>query len=257
MIQTACITWAATLLWIARSARGAPRRRFFEPARLAAFACLGISFVDKGPVALGLTALALALFMLSRARSSLLSWRDLAAGIPLALAIGLPWFLLVLRLNPGLQRFFLKGEVQERVLGEHGRGKPFWFLPAILLMGTMPWTAALAASFGRMVAGLRRPHDAAGASDDSDRFLLAWIIGPFLLFAFAGSKLAHYLLPLMPFCAVAAARWIRSLADRARSRGLEPRARIRSSDPRVGGGRCGRAPLRRPAVASGSREPWW
>ena len=134
------------------------------------------------------------------------------------LAIGLPWFILVLRLNPGLQAFFLEGEVRERVLGERGRGKPFWFLPAILVGGTMPWTAALAASLGRTVAGFRRPHATATASDDSDRFLLAWIVGPFLLFAFARSKLAHYLLPLMPFCAVAAARWIRSLEQRERSR---------------------------------------
>jgi hypothetical protein len=82
----------------------------------------------------------------------------------------------------------------------------------VLTIGTMPWTAAVAPA----LAGIIRNIRAKGAptdTGDAGRFLLAWIAGPFLLFSISGSKLPTYLLPLMPICAIAAARWIASIPD--------------------------------------------
>jgi 4-amino-4-deoxy-L-arabinose transferase-like glycosyltransferase len=219
MIQTCCITWGATLLWLGRGRRAAPFPNEGGPSpgrrlayRLGAFACLGISFVDKGPVALGVTFAALLLWWILRPAAPVLSWRELLPGLAITLAIGLPWFLVVSRLHPDLFDFFLKGEVRDRYLNPetHKRSQPFWYFPVILIAGTLPWTPLFLASIGRMAAGIarsgRRNPDA-----DATRFIIAWIAGPFLLFQLSGSKLATYLLPLMPFCALAVARWVEGL----------------------------------------------
>lgn len=216
MVQTAFITWAAAFAWNARSRSeegAAPVRRPFL-VRMLPFASLGVAFLAKGPVGLGVFFSALLVYLVLRARTKILSWRDLAPGLLLTFAIGLPWFLLVARLHPDLPDFFLGSEVRDRVLTEHGRGKAFWFLPAVLAAGTLPWTLALAAGLNHTIRGLlRRGSVEAADSDDAGRFLLAWIAGPFVLFSLSGSKMATYLLPIMPVCAIVGARWVAGLPD--------------------------------------------
>src|SRR5262249_18285301 len=121
------------------------------------------------------------------------------------------------RLHPDLFDHFLGSEVRDRVLSDkHHRTQPFWFFPAVLIGGTMPWTPVFLIGLWKLFGGLRRrPADeATRAEGDVGRFNLAWIVGPFILFQLSRSKLITYLLPLMPFCALAVAGALAAICRR-------------------------------------------
>jgi 4-amino-4-deoxy-L-arabinose transferase-like glycosyltransferase len=195
-LQAACVVWA---LYFFVRARGDVGARFRPGLFFAGASVLGVAFVVKGPIALFVVAAAFATdAILARAWRT---WtpRDVGRGVAYAMAglaivaaIGLPWFLRVVRLHPELTSFFVKREMVDRYFtDEHARSKPFWFFAAILPAGLLPWTAVFAG------AAIR----AARSADRGVRFLFAWALGGFVLFHLGTSKLFTYLLPMYPACA--------------------------------------------------------
>ncbi|HEY2954204.1 MAG TPA: glycosyltransferase family 39 protein [Candidatus Eisenbacteria bacterium] len=170
-----------------------------------ATALLGLGFLDKGPVVLVPTVLAvLVVAALSRDRAPLARLGP-ARGWWLFAAIALPWYLIAAASTPGLLRYFLTDQIWARyATTEHQRGGPPWYFVAVLIAGALPWTPALAAGIARTV------RDRAALES---RLLLAWLLVPLAFFSFSGSKLPAYLLPVFPAVALLAAR------------GLEPGSR--------------------------------
>lgn len=211
-LQAACIAWATYAFWCARgepapgaaapAVAAAPRRLRPGPF-FAGAALLGVSFVVKGPIALLVVAVTFGTFAVferswrGRTRKDLVRAAGFgAAGLAVVFAIGLPWFLRVVDLHPGLLNFYLRGEVVGRYFtDEHGRDKPWWFFAAVLLVGLVPWTPYV----------LRGAVASARRGDASAKFLLAGVVGPFVMFNLGGSKLWTYLLPLAGPAAILAA----------------------------------------------------
>ena len=123
-------------------------------------------------------------------------WRRLhiALGVPLFLLLSAPWFVAVTARNPSFPQFFFIHEHFARFLTTvHQRVEPWWFFGAILLIGVLPWALALPAA-----------ARAAWCEMESDKkfkplkFLLIFSIVTLLFFSVSDSKLAPYILPMMP-----------------------------------------------------------
>ncbi len=149
-------------------------------------------FLAKGPIAVAVPAITAGLTRLLVGRRGL-PWRRLQipVGLPLALALVGAWGI------PTLLR--TQGAFWDVGIGEHvvRRGiaafndrpiVPFYYFVTIFL-SLFPWSANL----GQLVAELRNNW-----RDDKNKFLLAWIAGPFLIFSFYSTQLPHYTLPAFP-----------------------------------------------------------
>lgn len=165
-------------------------RAELEPTRrrrwsLAVFLALGLGFLNKGPVPLAV--FLCGLLAVSLLRRDLSIWRRLdwrwAALVPL---VGLPWFLVVVARDPDLVRFFLGGEVVDRVATGRGRSKPPWYFLIVFPLGLLAMTPLLFRSLPR----LWRERDRAAT------LVLGFLAGPFVLFSGSASKLWTYVLPL-------------------------------------------------------------
>jgi 4-amino-4-deoxy-L-arabinose transferase-like glycosyltransferase len=112
----------------------------------------------------------------------------------LFLALSVPWHILVEMRQPGFLDFYFINEHFRRFLTtSHHRDQPFWFLPLILFIGTMPWTGLLPMAIKQ--AGQRwRNRD---SSSEIDLFLLLWPLVVFVFFMASHSQLQGYLLPMV------------------------------------------------------------
>jgi 4-amino-4-deoxy-L-arabinose transferase-like glycosyltransferase len=180
-------------------------------ARLVAAIALGASFLVKGPIGL-----------LVYAAARLFAWAfdgfrrpDRAAlrrvaldalGIFLGVvAIGLPWFFVVVSRRPELLDYYLKDEVAARYFSDaHRRTQPWWFFIPVVGGGALPWTPLVVVEARRVARRSKSDASTTEATAAFDRSLLGWCVGTFVLFSIGRSKLVTYVLPLYPAAAVLA-----------------------------------------------------
>jgi 4-amino-4-deoxy-L-arabinose transferase-like glycosyltransferase len=134
-------------------------------------------------------------------------------GVPLLLALVLPWFVWAgLHTGGEFFRVFFWYHNVERGLGELGarHGNPPWFYGPRLAMDFLPWSPVLLASGWYLLRRGRWREDAEA------RFGLVWLLSMFLLLSCMRFKRADYVLPAYPGAALvlgcAAERWLRSAA---------------------------------------------
>ena len=156
---------------------------------------LGLGFATKGPIALVLPGLALALLPLQqRPRLPPLATGALALATAAFLVLGLGWFALVWRrLGPEPLVFFFFRENLERFAGEtFDVGRPFWFYPPAYLAEGLPWSVFLPIALWRLLPA----RDA--SERRSARFLAGWVALVLVPLSLSRGKLDYYLLPLYP-----------------------------------------------------------
>ena len=216
-------------------------------AAVLGLALLGVSMLVKGPIAL-LVALSVAIpFLVLRRGERWLSARGCLIGAALFVAIGFPWYALLVQNDPALLRWFVEHQILARVSGgsEGHRHGPL-YLPVHALVGALPWTPLALLALWRMRPQRQKPTPAL------DLFLLLWALVPCLLFELFATKLPTYLLPAFPAIALAIAR--------AQARGLLEdaggRAVIALSVTLAGLGALGLAGVLG-AVAAGISPPSW
>jgi 4-amino-4-deoxy-L-arabinose transferase-like glycosyltransferase len=159
---------------------------------------LGLAVLTKGIVALVIAGAVLGLYVLwQRDWTALRSLRPVS-GLLLLLAVTVPWFLAVGRANPDFWRFFFVNQHFERYLTDVAdRVEPWWYFAAILAIGCLPWLPAMARS---LLLGWR--SGAAGGRFDARRLLWLWCVFVILFFSLSQSKLAPYVLPVLPALAL-------------------------------------------------------
>jgi 4-amino-4-deoxy-L-arabinose transferase-like glycosyltransferase len=159
-------------------------------------AALGV--LTKGLIAAAIPAAVLIIYSLwSRDFSP---WRKLKAawGLPLLLAITVPWhWLAALRLDDFLQFFFVHEHFARYLTPISDREEPWWFFGYVFLIGTVPWTLPAL----RVVASGWRGR-VAGGPFGTTFFLWVWLIFICVFFSLSDSKLMPYILPAMPALAV-------------------------------------------------------
>ncbi len=170
---------------------------------LLAGAMTGLGMLAKGPVALVLVGVqAVAYLLLTRQAKRLLS-PALWGGFALCLAVGLPWFGLMIHRHGQLfiQGFLEANNVTRYLSAEHKETSPFWFFLPVLLGGFFPWSLILP---GALVLAWRQGRSAWAerAADSPALFFGLWITLVFVFFSLSQSKLVTYIFPLYPAAAV-------------------------------------------------------
>jgi 4-amino-4-deoxy-L-arabinose transferase-like glycosyltransferase len=178
-----------------RQARGAAAGRNYM---LAAWAALALAVLSKGVVAIALIGATLAVYA-AATRSLAFLWRmHWGAGVPLFAIIAVPWFLAAQHAHPQFAHFFFIHEHLQRFLTTiHDRVEPWWYFLPILLFAWIPviWSA-------RAAVVTNWKSDAVPAELQTGKLLLIWCAVVLLFFSLSQSKLAPYILPMMPALAV-------------------------------------------------------
>ena len=169
---------------------------------LSAWGAGALAVLTKGIVVGVLAGAALILYTLSERDTR--TWRrlHLGAGLALFTAIAAPWFVVVSLRNPGFPGFFFVHEHFTRFLTTvHQRAEPWWYFLPLLLLGVLPWIAPLARACRRAWAG-DAPATGAGMPQFKPlKFLLIFAAVTLVFFSASGSKLAPYILPMLPVLA--------------------------------------------------------
>ncbi len=155
---------------------------------------LGLAMLAKGPVAPFLAGAIVLVFAAVR-RDFKLGFRSLwLPGIAIFLAVAAPWYVAVQLRNPEFFRVFIVEHNLARFSTDVFRhSQPFWFYLPVLLLGLMPWTAAVIAVVAEALRDWR-----SGVRDSLTEFLLVWAALPVVFFSIAQSKLPGYVLPAFP-----------------------------------------------------------
>jgi 4-amino-4-deoxy-L-arabinose transferase-like glycosyltransferase len=123
-------------------------------------------------------------------------WRrlHLLLGLPLFLVVTVPWFVVVSARNPSFAQFFFIHEHFARFLTKvHKRTEPWWYFLSLLMIGALPWLFTLPAALRAAWS-----ENARGYTFKPLKFLLIFSSVTVLFFSASESKLAPYILPMMP-----------------------------------------------------------
>ncbi len=155
----------------------------------------GLAFLTKGFLAFVLPALVIISFAVWERR-----WTELPAllWMPLitAVLVALPWCLAIRSREVDFWHYFLWTEHIGRFLTPNGsqHRKPFWFFIPVLAGGALPWTAI----FPLVIVSFKKTQ----LKEPLLRFLLCWLIFPFLFISACRGKLGTYILPCYPPLAI-------------------------------------------------------
>jgi 4-amino-4-deoxy-L-arabinose transferase-like glycosyltransferase len=173
---------------------------------LIAWACAALAVLSKGIVVGVLAGGALVVYSVLTRDARV--WRRLHAlpGVALFLLIAAPWFVLVSVRNPSFPGFFFVHEHFARFLTTvHQRVEPWWFFLPLLLLAVLPW---IASAWRSLAARSREPPRVQGSAALTEfrplKFLLVFCAVTLVFFSASGSKLAPYILPMVPLLALLA-----------------------------------------------------
>jgi len=189
-------------LAIAQNQRADPRH--VRNWMLAGWAALAFAVLSKGLIGVVLPGGAVVIYSLWQRDWALWKHLHLFKGLLLFLLLTAPWFLAVSLANKEFAEFFFIHEHLDRyTTTEHQReGSLFYFIP-IFILGISPWlVSSLKALFKPDFSWKPAPDEAF----EPVRFLWVFIVLTFVFFSLGHSKLASYILPMMPVVALLAGK---------------------------------------------------
>ncbi len=182
---------------------------------LCSYACFALATLTKGPVGLALPGLAILSLLVATRKWRELREMHLVSGFFLVTAILTPW-LLLLHLNgedQWVHDFILIHNVQNYALEPLGHVRPFYYYVVNLPADFLPWTLLIP---GALIFYYPwRDH----LRDPATLALACWFGVIFVFFSVSKSKIAYYLLPLLPAVALFAGSYLRALASASELRG--------------------------------------
>lgn len=161
---------------------------------LVSWALLGLATLTKGIVAEVIAGSVLSIYILWQ--RDWMAWRTLRPGWGLGILalITVPWFILASRADADFLRFFIVHEHFQRYLtSEAHHLHPWWYFLAIVAVGVLPWLPQMARA---LMLGWR--SSTAVGRFDVRRLLWVWCMFILAFFSVSHSKLAPYVLPILP-----------------------------------------------------------
>ena len=211
-------------------------RQPHTPARyaIAFWSAMGFSVMVKGPAGAVLILATVLAFLLIRRDLRAIRRTMPIAGILLAAAIAMPWYVVVGQRTGGafLREFIVHQNVQRALGKDFYHNAPFYYYVPVLLAGFFPWSVFLPAAllskkkgavsgsgqFGEQRSGAdparcgdkaavgKRNPETPDPTAAAGLFLTVWIATIFVIFSVVRSKLPGYVYPIYPACALVVAR---------------------------------------------------
>ncbi len=155
---------------------------------------MAAAVLSKGLIGIVFPAGALFFYLLWTRQWSLLRRLHWWPGLPLLLALALPWFIAVQLRHPQFfGDFFIRQQFTRYLTDHYSRAQPWWFFLPVLVIGLFPWLALLPAA-------LKPPSPHEGF--DARRLAWIWLWMILVFFSISHSKLPLYLLPVFPAAAL-------------------------------------------------------
>jgi 4-amino-4-deoxy-L-arabinose transferase-like glycosyltransferase len=198
------------------SLRPGEARRWWLLAGLAT----GLGCLMKGPVAIVVPILAVALPWWLERRSIEIRVAHLAAAAALAAVVAAPWYAaMVTHHGMAYVNSFLVGDNIERfATTRFNDSRPIWFYLPVIAGGLFPWSAfGVATAMAGLASLARRTWT---PSRDEIR-LLSWAVVPTLFFMASVGQQPRYVLPVLPPLAILTAR---AIGDRIAAAGTRAKA---------------------------------
>ena len=173
----------------------------FDLAHWVFWVALAAGILIKGPIILIVTGLTMVWLCVADRSLDVLRQSRPAIGLPLLLALAAPWFVAI-----GVQTdwaFYIES-IGNDLLGKVGSGaEAHWGPPgyylATIWFSFWPWAPLLI---------LALPWLWSQRHSDAMRFLTAWTVPYWVVFAVTATQLPHYILPVLPALAGMLARWM-------------------------------------------------
>ena len=185
-------------------------RRYANPAQepwSTPWIVLGFAVLTKGPVAIALVVITLALFSYSlKDLKTIIERLKPFKGMFLTALISLPWYLIELKVEgkPFWDSFFGYHNFQRFTSVVNSHSEPWWFFGVILVVASIPFTPFLVLGLIRSLKeSLQiRNIEKIKAHNSLNLFASSWLIAVLVLFTFAATKLPSYWLPAVPAAAI-------------------------------------------------------
>lgn len=184
------------------------------------YAAVGGAVLTKGPLGAVLVGVAVVLHLITLKDRRL--WARLLdpVGLLLFAGISVPWYAAMELANPGYLEYFLVRQHLSNVTGDAAgyvarHPEPFYYYVVILPAAMFPWSVTLPQALYQAL------RDRWTAVPRAEVLLTAFIIGAILILSAATSKLANYVLPVIPIAAVLIGRYWDQLLE-AGKRGRIP-----------------------------------
>lgn len=222
IVVTMTIAWALSCFVVHELETDDVRRR---KLLIGFYVFVGLSLLAKGLVGVVIPfGVVVAYYVLRRAFPAKHFLQSLLWGMPLAFAVAALWYGPVIARHGWsfLDEFFVQHHFARYFSNKYRHPGPIYFYLVCLVLMTLPWTMLLIAGVGKATSWRWR----GGGSQDKLRvFALAWLVFPLAFFSFSGSKLAGYLLPVLPAAALLAGERL----ARFTSTGLSGRYEMRAT----------------------------
>ena len=183
------------------------------------YVSIGLAVMAKGVIGVVLPGMIIAVFLALSGDRFALKHLGLWWGVPMAMAIALPWHLAVALLHEEFWRFYVIDNQVLRFLGQRAFVEddvPLSLAGFLLAMATLfgPWSIFLPAALRETVERLRESTPERQAL----LFLVLWGGIILLFFAVSPLKLEHYGLPAFPALAIILAHYWRDCIQNGRKR---------------------------------------
>ncbi|MBD2102158.1 glycosyltransferase family 39 protein [Leptolyngbya sp. FACHB-261] len=174
-------------------------------AYLSLYAWMSLGILTKGPVAIVLPALAIALFL-----ALVGQWRQvrselhLLQGSLIVLLLALPWYLAVTAINGEafIDKFFGYHNIDRFVSVVNRHQAPLYFYIPVILIGFLPWSPFLPLAIARLRFWRLGEWRTQPRSEHLGLYALCWFGVVLVFFTVSVTKLPSYMLPLIPAIAL-------------------------------------------------------
>ncbi|MFC4314739.1 phospholipid carrier-dependent glycosyltransferase [Steroidobacter flavus] len=161
---------------------------------MATWILLALAVLTKGLAAIVIAGAVLTLYVIWQRDWAVLRTLRPVTGVVILAIVAVPWFYLAARANPEfLHFFFIEQHFQRYLTDAAQRIEPWWYFIAILAAGTLPWLPQMA---GALFNGWRT--ESKPGQFDVRRLLWIWCVFVLVFFSLSNSKLAPYVLPVLP-----------------------------------------------------------